>query len=68
MTLNNYAFFMKDLALNQKNLSNRGKIKVRIQFCAAPNTSRLNPAVIGWRDNTIVRGAATVKQQRNISV
>jgi hypothetical protein len=59
---------MKDLALDQINLSNMGKIKVRIQFWAAPNTTRLNPAVIGWRDITIVRGAATVKQQRNISV
>lgn len=39
-------------------------IKVRIEFCAAPNTTRLNAAVIGWCDLDIIKAAATVKQQR----
>ena len=61
-------FLMKDLAFDLKNRPRLRNIKVRIEFCAAPNTTRLNVAVIGWCDFDIIRAATTVKQQRNIGV
>ena len=59
--------FVDGFALDHKDLAHMGKVQIVIQRRTAPNTPRLDAAMIGRRDLDEIRGAARLEQQGDIA-
>ena len=67
LTARHAGLFVDGFALDHKDLPNMGKVQIVIERRAAPNTSRLDAAMIGRRDLYEIRGAARLEQQGDIA-
>ena len=60
-------FFLDAFPLDQKHLADVGEVEVRIERRTAPNTARLDAAMLARRDRDEISGIALLEQQPDIA-